>query len=258
MASWTLTTWIIVLLILVAAYLLGSIPSAVWIGKKYYGIDIREHGSKNAGTTNMLRVLGKRAAAPVFVIDFLKGYIAVLLTGLAPVSTEWEINLRLMATVAVVLGHIFPIFAGFRGGKGVATLLGAATAIYPPILLMCFGIWCLVFAVSHYVSLASMVAGCSYPLLVMIFATMTYDPAAPFQSMPFIIFSWIVAILLIWTHRKNIGRLRDGTESKIYLWLKPSDEEDKKDAPANQNSKSLSQLIYDEYSYAREDVNNQK
>ena len=222
MQDWTLLTWIIVITLIIVAYLLGSIPSAVWIGKKYYGIDIREHGSKNAGTTNMLRVLGKRAAAPVFVIDYLKGYIAVLLTGLAPVSEAWEINLRLVATVAVVLGHIFPIFAGFRGGKGVATLLGAATAIYPPILLMCFGIWCLVFAVSHYVSLASMVAGCCYPLLVMIFATMTYNPATPFLSLPFIVFSWVVAVLLVWTHRKNIGRLRDGTESKIYIWRKPT------------------------------------
>ena len=247
---------------MIAAYLLGSIPSAVWIGKKYYGIDIREHGSKNAGTTNMLRVLGKRAALPVFIIDYFKGFCAVILTSLMryddAITDSCIINLRIIATAFVVLGHIFPIFAGFRGGKGVATLLGAATAIYPPILLMCFGIWCLVFAVSHYVSLASMVAGCSYPLLVMIFATMTYDPAAPFQSMPFIIFSWIVAILLIWTHRKNIVRLRDGNESKIYLWLKPSDEEDKNDAPKEPNSKSLSQLIYDEYSYAREDVNNPK
>ena len=160
MQDWTLTTWIIVIALIVAAYLLGSIPSAVWIGKKYYGIDIREHGSKNAGTTNMLRVLGKRAALPVFGIDYLKGYIAVLLTGLAPVSESWDINLRLIATVAVVLGHIFPIFAGFRGGKGVATILGAGTGIYTPILVMCFGVWCVVFAVWHYVSLASMVSGC--------------------------------------------------------------------------------------------------
>jgi glycerol-3-phosphate acyltransferase PlsY len=103
-----------------------------------------------------------------------------------------------------------------------------------------------------------MVAGCSYPFLVMIFSTMTYDPAAPFLSIPFIVFSWIVAILLIWTHRKNIGRLRDGTESKIYLWLKPEESESKSAEPKDPNSKSLSQLIYDEYSYAREDVNNPK
>ena len=218
MTTWTLETWIIVTSIIIVAYLLGSIPSAVWIGKKYYGIDIREHGSKNAGTTNMLRVLGKRAAAPVFVIDYLKGYVAVLLTGLAPVSEGWEINLRLIATVAVVLGHIFPIFAGFKGGKGVATILGAGTGIYTPILLMCFGVWCFIFAVWHYVSLASMVAGCCYPFFVTIFMFMSYDAAAPLKSIPFIIFSWLVAVMLVWTHRKNISRLRDGTESQIHLW----------------------------------------
>lgn len=224
MQEWTLSTWLIVIALVIVAYLLGSIPSAVWIGKKYYGIDIREHGSKNAGTTNMLRVLGKRAALPVFVIDYLKGYIAVLLMALAPVNEAWDINLRLIATVAVVLGHIFPIFAGFKGGKGVATILGAGTGIYTPILLMCFGVWCFVFAIWHYVSLASMVGGCCYPFFVTIFMTMSYDPAAPFQSVPFIVFSWFVAIMLVWTHRKNIARLRDGTESKIYLWGKPKEE----------------------------------
>ena len=164
MTSWTLTTWIIVLLILVTAYLLGSIPSAVWIGKKYYGIDIREHGSKNAGTTNMLRVLGKRAAAPVFVIDFLKGYIAVLLTGLAPVTTEWEINLRLMATVAVVLGHIFPIFADFKGGKGVLVTATMALILTPAV----FGILIIVFiaivAISGFVSLGSITVAALFPI----------------------------------------------------------------------------------------------
>ncbi|MBO5017542.1 MAG: glycerol-3-phosphate 1-O-acyltransferase PlsY [Alistipes sp.] len=220
MHEWTLTTWLIVIALVILAYLLGSIPSAVWIGKKYYGIDIREHGSKNAGTTNMLRVLGKRAALPVFIIDYLKGYIAVLLMALAPVNEAWDINLRLIGTVAVVLGHIFPIFAGFKGGKGVATILGAGTGIYTPILLMCFGVWCFVFAVWHYVSLASMVAGCCYPFFVTIFMTMSYDPAAPFQSIPFIVFAWLVAVMLVWTHRKNIERLRDGNESKIFLWRK--------------------------------------
>ena len=150
MGTWEATTWLSIIALMIVAYLLGSIPSAVWIGKKYYGIDIREHGSKNAGTTNMLRVLGKRAAAPVFIIDYFKGFIAVILTSLMRyddnVSPDWIINLRIIATVFVVLGHIFPIFAGFKGGKGVATLLGAGTGIYAPILLLCFAVWCLVFA----------------------------------------------------------------------------------------------------------------
>ena len=226
---------------MIVAYLLGSIPSAVWIGKKYYGIDIREHGSKNAGTTNMLRVLGKRAALPVFIIDYFKGFVAVILTSLMRyddnVDEAWIINLRIIATVFVVLGHIYPIFAGFKGGKGVATLLGAGTGIYAPILLLCFGVWCLVFAIWHYVSLASMVAGCCYPTFVLIFSTMTYDPAAPFESIPFIIFSWVVAILLVVTHRKNIERLREGTESKIYLWGGPEDESKEENNNENNENK---------------------
>ena len=241
MASWDILTWLSVIGLMIVAYLLGSIPSAVWIGKKYYGIDIREHGSKNAGTTNMLRVLGKRAALPVFIIDYFKGFVAVILTSLMRyddnVDEAWIINLRIIATVFVVLGHIYPIFAGFKGGKGVATLLGAGTGIYAPILLLCFGVWCLVFALWHYVSLASMVAGCCYPTFVLIFSTMTYDPAAPFESIPFIIFSWVVAILLVLTHRKNIERLREGTESKIYLWGGPEDESKEENNNENNENK---------------------
>ena len=152
---------------IVLAYLLGSIPSAVWIGKKYYGIDIREHGSKNAGTTNMLRVLGRRAAAPVF--------------------------------------------AGFRGGKGVATLVGAVTGIYPPAALLCFGVWVVVLMISHYVSLSSMIAGCCFPVFTLISPKVNGSKA-------FVVFSFVIAVLLIVTHRKNIKRLREGTESKIYIW----------------------------------------
>lgn len=228
METWGVLTYYCAFTILIIAYLLGSIPSAVWIGKKYYGIDIREHGSKNAGTTNMLRVLGKRAALPVFIIDYFKGFGAVMLTSLMryddAITDSCIINLRIIATAFVVLGHIFPIFAGFKGGKGVATLLGAGTGIYAPILLLSFGVWCIVFAIWHYVSLASMVAGCSYPIFVIIFSTMTYNDNASLGSVPFIVFSWVVAILLIWTHRKNIGRLKDGTESKIYLWGGPDDD----------------------------------
>lgn len=128
-----LTYYTVVSMILIA-YLLGSIPSAVWIGKKYYGIDIREHGSKNAGTTNMLRVLGRRAAAPVFVLDFLKGFVAVTIVEMLKydecINDMWLINIKIAAVFAAVLGHIFPVFAGFRGGKGVATLVGAVTGIY--------------------------------------------------------------------------------------------------------------------------------
>ena len=200
---------------IVLAYLLGSIPSAVWIGKKYYGIDIREHGSKNAGTTNMLRVLGRRAAAPVFALDFLKGFVAVTVIELMQyddlIGHNDIINLKIGAVVAAVLGHIFPIFAGFHGGKGVATLVGAVTGIYPPAALLCFGVWIVVLMISHYVSLSSMIAGCCFPVFTLISPKVNGSKA-------FVVFSFIIAILLLVTHRKNIKRLREGTESKIHIW----------------------------------------
>lgn len=206
---YTATTLIII------AYLLGSIPSAVWIGKKYYGIDIREYGSKNAGTTNMLRVLGRRAALPVFALDFIKGFVAVTIVELMQyddlIGLNDIINLKIAAVFAAVLGHIFPIFAGFRGGKGVATLVGAVTGIYPPVALLCFGVWFVMLMIFHYVSLASMVAGCCFPVFTLISPKVN-------GSIPFVVFSFIIAILLIFTHRKNIERLKAGTESKIYIW----------------------------------------
>ena len=186
-----LTYYCAVSMILIA-YLLGSIPNAVWIGKKYYGIDIREHGSRNAGTTNMLRVLGRRAALPVFALDVLKGFVAV-------------------AVFAAVLGHIFPVFAHFKGGKGVATLVGAVLGIHPITVLLCFGIWFIVLMITHYVSLSSMIAGCCFPIFVLLSPKINH-------SVPLVVFSFVIAALLIWTHRKNIDRLKKGTESKIYIW----------------------------------------
>ena len=218
-----ITCYVVVTLFIIA-YLLGSIPSAVWIGRKYYGVDVREHGSKNAGTTNVLRVLGARAALPVFAIDFLKGFIAVSLFQLLKydeviLSQSWIINMKILAVFVVTLGHIFPVFANFRGGKGVATVLGAITGIQPNIALLCFAVWFAVFMVWHYVSLASVVAGCSFPVFVSIFSGSIYARhGLDHTSISFLVFSFIVAIALLWTHRKNIGRLLDDEESKIDLW----------------------------------------
>ncbi len=225
MASWSLMTYGWVFLMMIVAYLMGSIPSAVWIGKRYYGVDIREHGSKNAGTTNMLRVLGKRAAIPVFALDYFKGFLAVTLIGLlrydADITAVWLINLKILGVFAAILGHIFPIFANFRGGKGVATLVGAVTAIYPSIVFICLGVWFVIFLFTHYVSLASMIAGCCFPILVVIHATTELSRDNDI-SITFIVFSFVIAGLLIWTHRSNIERLKNGTESKIYIWRRPS------------------------------------
>ena len=228
MANWGFITYYCAITMLLLAYVLGSIPSAVWIGKKYYGIDIREHGSKNAGTTNMLRVLGKRAAIPVFILDFFKGFAAVSLFSIlrydADINAAWMINLKILGVFAAVLGHIFPIFANFKGGKGVATLVGAVTGIYPQIVLLCFAVWSLVFLFTHYVSLASMTAGCCFPALVLFYSTSEWSRNNEI-SITFIIFSFAVAILLLWSHRKNIQRLKEGTESKIYIWGKPRPKE---------------------------------
>lgn len=204
---------------LILAYLLGSIPSAVWIGKKYYGIDIREYGSKNAGATNMLRVLGRRAALPVFGLDMLKGFVAVTIIDLMKYDSvfagganeNWFYALRFGAVFAAVLGHIFPVFADFRGGTGVATLVGAIMGVNAPLVLLCFGVWFLVLMTTHYVSLSSMTAGCCFPIFTLISPKVNH-------VWPFVAFSFVIAALLIYTHRKNIERLRAGTESKIYIW----------------------------------------
>lgn len=244
-------TYYIVTTLLVIAYLLGSIPSAVWIGKRYYGIDIREHGSKNAGTTNMLRVLGRRAAIPVFALDFLKGFVAVTIIDLvkydeafanAP-NENWFYILRFAALFCAVLGHIFPIFAGFRGGKGVATLVGGVVAVNAPLVLLCAGVWLIVLMISHYVSLASMVAGVCYPIFTLTSPKVGHLP-------PFIIFSLVVAVLLIYTHRKNIQRLKEGTENKIYVWKrKPKSEP----APQPIQEESIEEAIEDLVEEFKED-----
>lgn len=213
-----------IVVLAVVAYLLGSIPSAVWIGKHFYGVDIRERGSKNAGTTNMLRVLGRRAAFPVFAIDFLKGFVAVRLSNFMEYLPEFSPGgiyaqngldaLRVGLVVAVVLGHIFPVFAGFKGGKGVATLAGAVMGVVPSAVLLCLAVWVAVLMASHYVSLASIIAGCAFPVFILISRQTQH-------SIVLIIFSCAVTLLLIITHRKNIARLRAGTESKIYIWRRP-------------------------------------
>ncbi|MDD3108030.1 MAG: glycerol-3-phosphate 1-O-acyltransferase PlsY [Alistipes sp.] len=197
--------------LLLVAYLLGSIPSAVWIGRKFYGIDVREHGSHNAGATNTLRVLGPRAALPVFSMDILKGFLAVMLAYLTdyPAGSNAIFNLKIALVAAAVIGHILPIFAGFRGGKGVATLAGAALGVYPLAVLLCLVIFALIFGFTHYVSLGSMSAGVAFPILVIgVFGE---------RSWSLVIFSILIALLLLYTHRKNIQRLLNQSESKVYL-----------------------------------------
>jgi glycerol-3-phosphate acyltransferase PlsY len=201
-------------LLVLIAYLLGSIPSAVWISRKYYGIDIRQYGSKNAGATNMLRVLGKRAALPVFAIDMAKGFVAVQLAYFSGymLGSEAMFVMKIGLVGAAVLGHIFPLFAGFRGGKGVATLAGAVLGVYPPAVLLCLATFLVVLLFTHYVSLGSMIAGVMFPIY-------TYFVFGE-RSRVLIWFGVAVAVLLLFTHRKNTKRLLSGTESKTYIFKK--------------------------------------
>ena len=205
------------MLLVLLAYLIGSVPSSVWIGRSFYGVDVREHGSGNAGFTNTVRVLGWKAGLPVFLIDVLKGYIAVSLVriggGFIPGSISF-INFQLILGAAAVLGHIFPIYVGFKGGKGVATLLGLLLAIQPQVTLICIGIFVLIFLTTRYVSLSSMVAGLAFPLLnIFVFHT---------TAISLIIFSMIVSIMLLLTHQKNIERLLKKEESRAKIIKKRS------------------------------------
>lgn len=198
--------------VIVAAYLLGSIPTSVWVGKIFYGIDVREHGSGNAGATNTIRVLGLWPGIFVFVVDVLKGYFAVrllYLTDLYIPKTGMFINFQLFLGIAALLGHIFPIFAQFRGGKGVAVLSGVVFALHPYATLIVFGIWIVSVVITRYVSLSSMIAGFSFPL-ILIFVYRTTNPTL-------ITFAFILAALMIFTHQKNIERLLSGQESKFSL-----------------------------------------
>lgn len=205
--------------IILTAYLLGSLPSAVWIGKFFYGIDIRQHGSGNAGATNTFRVLGKKAALPVLFFDILKGWAAVMVSYfVADMLGREEFNsLQLTLGAAAIIGHIYPVFASFKGGKGVATLLGVTAAIHPLSAGVGIMVFVLVLLVTHYVSLSSIFAGLSFPLSILILF--------PSSSNTLILFSLLTPALLLVTHQKNIERLLKKEESKIYLFKKKAPEE---------------------------------
>ena len=198
---------------LILAYLMGSIPSAVWIGKTLYGVDVGDFGSGNSGATNTFRVLGKRAGLIVLSIDILKGWLAVVMAGFiseAPAGTSAFVDLQIVLGVASVIGHIFPVFAGFRGGKGIATLFGVILAAHPLACMISLGVFLLIFLSFRYVSLGSISAAIAFPISVI---TVFGDKVVP--SM--VIFSIMVAILVMITHQKNIERLIRREESKMNL-----------------------------------------
>jgi glycerol-3-phosphate acyltransferase PlsY len=199
----------------VIAYLLGSIPTAVLYGKYFFNIDIREHGSKNAGATNTFRVLGKKAGAIVFSIDVIKGFLATSLASLLFMYDRiWDYELaefKIIYGLLAVLGHLYPIFANFNGGKGVATSLGVGLCMFPEVALICLGIFAVILIATHYVSLGSIISTLAFPLLMF---TNTFRP----DDYLLIVFGFAAFLLVVYTHRKNIVRLINGQENKIYIF----------------------------------------
>jgi len=200
------------IILIIVAYLIGSIPTSVWIGRYFYNIDVREHGSGNAGATNTFRVLGTKAGIVVFIVDILKGFGAVNLIHFTsyyiPHSGGYT-NIQLLLGISAMIGHIFPIYVGFRGGKGVATLFGVIWAIsfYPTLIMG--GIFFITLILTRYVSLSSMISGLSFPFLIIV----VFKETTP----TLVIFSLIMAVLMLFTHQKNIERLLRKEEKKANL-----------------------------------------
>lgn len=200
----------------ILGYLIGSIPTSIWLGKRFHGIDIREHGSKNAGATNTFRVFGRKLGWTVLVIDVLKGTLAASL----PLFFESfyvgfkdeQLILQLTTAFAAVFGHVFPIFANFRGGKGVATSLGIVIGINPLAAGICLVIFLFVFLSSRFVSLGAICASLLFPIV-------SYYVVGD-DTRIMIIFTIVLSSLVIVAHRKNISRLLKGEENKMNLLKK--------------------------------------
>jgi len=208
-----LTTEIILFILL--AYLTGAFPSAVWVGKTFYKIDVREFGSGNAGATNTFRVLGKKAGIPVLLMDIFKGWLAVnYLSFLAviPESIEGQFEIQLVFGIAAVIGHLFPVYTGFRGGKGIATMMGLLIGLSPLEAICCFVIFVIIFSISKYVSLGSIVASIAFPIIVILVFGSTNSSLN--------LFAVFVPILSLITHQKNIERLVRGDETKVKFGKK--------------------------------------
>lgn len=204
----------IIAVLLVLAYFLGSVPTAVWVSKYVYGIDIREHGSGNAGATNCFRVLGVKPGSAVMLIDMLKGFFAVRLAFFSHLSPSCEpfVNLQIFLGLSAVLGHIFPIWADFRGGKGIATLFGMILSIQPVVAVSLVSVFFLMLYLTRYVSLSSIAASIAFPVLILYIFNE--------HEIGYRLFAISTAILVVLTHHKNISRLISGNESKVPFFRK--------------------------------------
>ena len=197
------------------AYFIGSIPSAIWVSKWFFGVDVRDYGSNNAGATNTFRVIGRVAGFTVLFFDILKGWVSVkILTSLIlyePQSSEF-INMQLVVGITAVLGHVFPIYEKFQGGKGVATLMGIILAINFSAAIGCVVIFLLIFIFTSYVSLGAIVAAIFFPIITIFIIRV--------ESISVVYFSFFISILVILTHKPNIYRLLNKDENKMKIKLK--------------------------------------
>jgi len=210
------TAWIFLIL---SSYFIGSFPTGYLVGR-YCGIDIRQHGSGNVGATNVLRALGKKWGAFVFAIDVLKGWLPVF------AATHWSDAMQItppsapaaVAGIMALIGHSFPLWLRFKGGKGVATSVGIIIGMFPGAFPFCLAGWFLVFFTTGYVSLASMVASAMLPLMMVIFFILGSNNECPAWMQGdklSLTISFVIAALVIWRHRGNIKRLCEGTESSF-------------------------------------------
>ena len=200
------------LTIIGVSYLLGSFPTSIIFGKLLRGIDIRDYGSGNAGGTNAFRVMGWKIGISVMVIDLAKGLIATVLVSQIRIDaiSLAPVYLQIIAGFSAVIGHIWTIFAGFHGGKGVGTAAGMLIGLYPIAFIFVFIIFLIVFFTTHYVSVSSMAAAVSLPIVLLILDAL----GRPYKT-PLMVLSIIIAILIIFTHRSNIKRLMAGNENRV-------------------------------------------
>ena len=197
--------------VVIVGYLLGSIPFGVLVAKRM-GVDIYSVGSGNPGATNVLRSIGKPAGYTVFLLDFLKGVLATVWFKFGLVAFSGDPNLALWGLPAAVLGHTYPLFAKFKGGKGVATAMGGLLGVMPGCLLIGLVSWGVIFVTTRYVAVASIGFGLSLPLCSIIGYWNADDKSGHFSK---VILSLIIMVWIIWRHRSNLQRLKDGTENRF-------------------------------------------
>ena len=203
-----------IILFILLSYLTGAFPSAVWVGKTFFNTDVREFGSGNAGATNTFRVLGKKAGIPVLFMDVFKGWLVVNYVeflsdslALAQGAPEIYFETQLAFGISAVIGHLFPVYTGFRGGKGIATMLGLLIGLHPEAAMYSFLVFVVIFLITKYVSLASVLASLAFPVIIILFLGSTNSSLN--------LFAIFVPILSLITHQKNIERLLRGEETKV-------------------------------------------